>query len=250
MPKVTLNRDMFKALASDTRLDILRVLDGKKMGLNDISKATKLNKATLHEHLTKLHEAGLVNRHERDGHKWVYYDLSWKGESLLHPENTRIVVMFATTFFLLVVGIFQMVLFLKGKIVDLGFNVYEYDSGTMMMSDSTTNTFFEEASRKCGEINLPPSLAKLFCFKTTPTFETKGFPVGPNSNLISTTPDGGDILGVPEGSQLFFDHSEEMVYAISQNPLFLYLGIALISIFVVLLCVTLWRYWENQSQKI
>jgi len=58
MPKVTLDKEMFKALASDTRLDILRVLDGKKLGLKDISNATNLNKATLHEHLTKLHEAG------------------------------------------------------------------------------------------------------------------------------------------------------------------------------------------------
>jgi len=60
MSKVTLDMDTFKALASDTRLDILRVLDGKNMSLKDISNATKLNKATLHEHLTKLHEAGLI----------------------------------------------------------------------------------------------------------------------------------------------------------------------------------------------
>ena len=92
MSKVTLDMSTFKALASDTRLDILRALDGKKMGLKDISQATKLNKATLHEHLTKLNEAGLVKRKEREGHKWVYYKLTWKGECLLHPENTRIVV--------------------------------------------------------------------------------------------------------------------------------------------------------------
>jgi DNA-binding transcriptional ArsR family regulator len=105
MPKVTLDKEMFKALASDTRLDILRTLDGKKLGLKDISNATNLNKATLHEHLTKLHEAGLVKRKEREGHKWVYYKLSWKGASLLHPENTRIVIMFTSTFAILFFGI-------------------------------------------------------------------------------------------------------------------------------------------------
>jgi DNA-binding transcriptional ArsR family regulator len=62
MPKVTLDMAAFKALASDTRLDILKSLDGKKMSLKDISNATKLNKATLHEHLSKLHEAGLVKK--------------------------------------------------------------------------------------------------------------------------------------------------------------------------------------------
>ena len=67
MSKITLDKNAFKALASDTRLGILKTLDGKKMGLMDISKITNLNKATLHEHLTKLHEVGLVKRKERQG---------------------------------------------------------------------------------------------------------------------------------------------------------------------------------------
>jgi DNA-binding transcriptional ArsR family regulator len=119
MTKVTLDMNAFKALASDTRLDILRSLDGKKLSLNDICKTTNLNKATLHEHLAKLHEAGLVKRNEREGHKWVYYKLSWKGECLLHPENTRIVVMFTTTFLILTVGIIQLVSFVKGRLVSI-----------------------------------------------------------------------------------------------------------------------------------
>ena len=69
MPKVTLDMNSFKALASDTRLNILKTLDGKKMSLKDISKATGLNKATLHEHLTKLTEAGIVKRKEREGQR-------------------------------------------------------------------------------------------------------------------------------------------------------------------------------------
>ena len=108
MTKVTLDMNAFKALASDTRLDILKTLDGKRMSLNDISRKTKLNKATLHEHLAKLNEAGLVKKKEREGHKWVYYKLTWKGECLLHPENTRIVVMFSITF----ISVFVAVMFL------------------------------------------------------------------------------------------------------------------------------------------
>jgi DNA-binding transcriptional ArsR family regulator len=105
MAKVTLDRDAFKALASDTRLDILRSLDGKKMTVTELSTITNMNKATLHEHLSKLSAVGLVKRVEREGHKWVYYKLSWKGSSLLHPENNRIVVMFSATFMVLVAGI-------------------------------------------------------------------------------------------------------------------------------------------------
>ena len=120
MSKVTLDMSTFKALASDTRLDILRSLDGKKLGLKEISQATKLNKATLHEHLTKLNEAGLVKRKEREGHKWVYYKLTWKGECLLHPENTKIVVLFSTTFVALAAGIIQMINYVKGTMISAG----------------------------------------------------------------------------------------------------------------------------------
>jgi DNA-binding transcriptional ArsR family regulator len=48
MTKITLDRETFKALASDTRLDILKTLDGRNLGLNEIAKVTNLNKATLH----------------------------------------------------------------------------------------------------------------------------------------------------------------------------------------------------------
>ena len=119
MPKVTLDMHTFKALASDTRLDILRVLDGKKMSLKEIEKATKLNKATLHEHLQKLNEAGLVKRKERDGHKWVYYKLTWKGEGLLHPENTKIVVMFSITFVSLLLAVMLLISFSQPIIVGM-----------------------------------------------------------------------------------------------------------------------------------
>jgi len=134
MPKLTLDMNTFKALASDTRLDILRALDGKKLNLNDICKETKLNKATLHEHLTKLNEAGLIKKNEREGHKWVYYKLTWKGEGLLHPENTRIVVMFSTTFISLLIAVILIVNFLQpipvGIAETMGDTTYLYEIKT------------------------------------------------------------------------------------------------------------------------
>lgn len=134
MTKLTLDMSTFKALASDTRLDILRALDGKKLNLKELGKVTSLNKATLHEHLTKLNEAGLVKKKERDGHKWVYYKLTWKGEGLLHPENTRIVVMFSATFIALAAGILQMFNFLKGQVVARAVNFAGSDS-TVIIPD-------------------------------------------------------------------------------------------------------------------
>lgn len=132
MPKVTLDMSTFKALASDTRLDILRALDGKNMSLNDISRITRLNKATLHEHLAKLNEAGLIKKSEREGHKWVYYRLTWKGEGLLHPENTKIVVMFSTTFISLFIAVVLLVNFAQpvtvGMATTSGDTTYLYEA--------------------------------------------------------------------------------------------------------------------------
>jgi ArsR family transcriptional regulator len=113
MTKVSLDIQSFKALASEKRLDILRALDGKKMNLMDLCCATNLHKMTLHEHLCKLIEAGFINRIEREGHKWVYYKLSWKGESLLHPENTHIILLFSSTFFIFFLGIVALLNFIR-----------------------------------------------------------------------------------------------------------------------------------------
>lgn len=66
MPKITLDLNDFKALASETRLDILRALDGKKMSLNEISAATKLHKMTLHEHLSKLVEDVFIKKRKKE----------------------------------------------------------------------------------------------------------------------------------------------------------------------------------------
>lgn len=116
MTKVTLKMDDFKTLASDSRLEIIKVLDGKKMGLKELSESTGLNKMTLHEHLSKLVESGFVKRIERKGHKWVYYQLSWKGESLIHPDNTKVVLLFSSTIFTLLIGIVGLVNVVKNYI--------------------------------------------------------------------------------------------------------------------------------------
>lgn len=116
MTKVNLDIESFKALASETRLDILRLLDGKKMNLTELCHATKLNKMTLHDHLNKLNQAGFIKRIERDRHKWVYYKLSWKGESLIHPENTNIVILFSFTILILIFGVVSSISFILNQI--------------------------------------------------------------------------------------------------------------------------------------
>lgn len=88
MAKVTLDMETFKALASQTRLDVLRALDERRKTLSELAKELELNKATVHEHLQLLLATGLVRKRDDEGRKWIYYELTWSGERLLHPEDT------------------------------------------------------------------------------------------------------------------------------------------------------------------
>lgn len=87
MAKVTLDMETFKALASETRLSVLRALDTRRKTLSELSRELDLNKATVHEHLQLLSATGLVEKKD-EGRKWIYYELSWRGQRLLHPQET------------------------------------------------------------------------------------------------------------------------------------------------------------------
>jgi DNA-binding transcriptional ArsR family regulator len=253
MTKITLDRETFKALASDTRLDILKTLDGKHMGLNEIAKVTNLNKATLHEHLTKLHEAGLIKRNERDGHKWVYYKLTWKGESLLHPENTKIVVLFATTFVALWVGLLQLIWYIKGTVTDVGYDMYTMGENVVLTSKGFVgsgtvpllgNGMIEDVTFPSGL----PDFFQTFLMRAKLAFY-HGIPLGKDLSVIETNGDVG-ALSAGEGGRFVIDQSQGLIQAVYQNPLFLYGAVGCFVVFSVFLVVALWRLWENRTPKL
>lgn len=253
MTKITLDRETFKALASDTRLDILKALDGKNMGLNEIARVSNLNKATLHEHLTKLHEAGLIKRTEREGHKWVYYKLTWKGESLLHPENAKIVVLFTTTFVALWVGIIQLIWYIKGTVTSIGYDRYVMDNNVILSS----NGLAEKGYMLGGSIGLSDSMAMppglpdffhVFLMRARLAYE-QGIPLGKDIMVVGDSFDS-TLLSPGEGGRFVVDQSEGVIQAVYQNPLFLYIGIGCFVFFTVFLCVSLWRLWENRIPKL
>ncbi len=95
MAKVVLDSDAFKALASDTRLDILKALDVRRLTVTELGRVLDLNKATVFEHLKQLTAADLVKK-EDEGRKWIYYRLTWKGKNILHPENAQIFLLLST----------------------------------------------------------------------------------------------------------------------------------------------------------
>ncbi len=102
-PKITLDQESFKALASDVRVGILKRLDVRRETVTDLSNLIALSKPTLLEHLEKLQTAGLVKRVD-EGRKWIYYELTDKGRKILHPERVAITLALSAAVGLAIVG--------------------------------------------------------------------------------------------------------------------------------------------------
>jgi len=251
MSKVLLDRDSFKALASDTRLDIIRSLDGKKLCLNDICNITKLNKATLHVHLTKLVNAGFIKKKGREGHKWVYYKLTWKGESLLHPENTRIVVLFSATFFSLFCAIIQFVNYTKGTIVGVASNVQGSSTTQIYAAEESGRSIFSQMLffNQVADIPLNNQTLTQLSYELNNNANIRG--------LIGNSFSDSDISwnAIQLTQNMVFDNnavSPEIpaVIATVHDPVIMYIAIACFVAFTIVLSISLWRLWDNKTPKL
>lgn len=80
------------------------------MTVTELSKALNLSKSTVHEHLFKLTKSGLVIKSKRNlPHKWVYYELSKNGRSVLvRSDIKRMVLHLSSTTVAFVVGIYEL----------------------------------------------------------------------------------------------------------------------------------------------
>ena len=106
--RVELDKKSLFALASDTRLEILRSLQPMRRTVSQLSESLNIDKAAVYRHLKKMEEGGLVKRYE--DHGFVYYGLSWKARDLLSPtENTRIVVLLSASWILTIITAFFLV---------------------------------------------------------------------------------------------------------------------------------------------
>ncbi|MBW2985784.1 metalloregulator ArsR/SmtB family transcription factor [Candidatus Woesearchaeota archaeon] len=88
-PKIVLDQETFKALATGTRVKILKTLDKRRHTQSELSAVLGVSVPTIKEHLSALASAGLVKRHE-EGRKWIYYSLTEKSKCVLDPERKRL----------------------------------------------------------------------------------------------------------------------------------------------------------------
>jgi predicted transcriptional regulator len=89
MERIGLDQPTLKALAGETRVKILKLLDTKQMTPSDIAYELKMSLPTVGEHLKALVDAELVEK-EATTRKWKYYSLTQKSRMLLHPNTTTI----------------------------------------------------------------------------------------------------------------------------------------------------------------
>lgn len=103
--RVELDKRALFALASDTRLDILRALQPMRRTVTQLADSLGIDKAAVYRHLKTLEEGGFVKRYE--DHGFVYYGLSWKARDIMSPnENTKIIITLSASWMLIVLVIF------------------------------------------------------------------------------------------------------------------------------------------------
>ncbi|MEK6822535.1 MAG: winged helix-turn-helix domain-containing protein [Nanoarchaeota archaeon] len=98
---IILDKSSFKALAVDTRVDILKTLGQRRHTQSELAADLGLSVPTIKQHLDALEKAGLVLRNE-EGRKWVYYSLTKKGKAIVNPEEKKFWIALAV--FVLTVG--------------------------------------------------------------------------------------------------------------------------------------------------
>jgi len=77
----TLDKSTIDSLSSETRVLILNSLRDRQKTNAELSRELSLTPPTIHHHIERLKEAGLVDSRE-DGRKWVYYHLTPFGAAL------------------------------------------------------------------------------------------------------------------------------------------------------------------------
>lgn len=99
--KVELDRRSLFALASDTRLEMLKALQSNRRTVSQLAELLEIDKAAVHRHLKKLEEGGFVVRAE--DHGFVYYALTWRSRDILNPnDKTKIVILISTSMICLI----------------------------------------------------------------------------------------------------------------------------------------------------
>jgi DNA-binding transcriptional ArsR family regulator len=98
-----LDKKMLKALSTETRQEIIKMLLKRPYTASELSKMLNRHVTTITEHLNILEKSGLISKKDTTN-KWIYYALTEKGEKLFKTSYYSWVVVFAISAVLMFTG--------------------------------------------------------------------------------------------------------------------------------------------------
>lgn len=111
--EIRLSSNEFKALASETRAGIIKLLQERNHTLTEISKKLKLAAPTIKQHMGILEGAELIQELD-EGRKWKYYSLTRKGKNIFAPETPVNILIVLGTSIIALVGMVNSFLMMMG----------------------------------------------------------------------------------------------------------------------------------------
>ncbi|KHO48024.1 MAG: ArsR family transcriptional regulator [archaeon GW2011_AR5] len=106
MPEV-LDKDTIKAISAEARQEILKMLAKRPYTASEIAKATGKHVTTVTEHLNVLEKSSLVRKKDSTN-KWVYYELTSRGEHFFKPQFYSWVIVFSLSVVFVFVGMLRL----------------------------------------------------------------------------------------------------------------------------------------------
>jgi predicted transcriptional regulator len=97
MDEIRIGKEEFKALSSDTRIEIIKLLNERNYTLSEISAKLNMSSPTIKQHLETLVHSDLIEQKD-EGRKWKYYCLTRKGKKMVEPESeTKVMILLGAT---------------------------------------------------------------------------------------------------------------------------------------------------------
>lgn len=148
--QILLDKNSFKALSAETRVNILKELNKRRKTLTELSVSIGLGASTIKEHLQILEEAELIVQVD-EGRKWKYYELTKKGKTVLEPQETRIIItlgigtiaILALALILIQNPIFNQNMNIDNTIVGMGIETSNEDIDYVVMTNNSDGSEFD-----------------------------------------------------------------------------------------------------------
>ncbi len=134
LDEVQLSSNEFKALSSDSRTTILKLLNERNYTLTELASKLDMSSPTVKQHLNILLESDLIELID-EGRKWKYYSLTRKGKKISSPESSSFLIILSFA----VIGLVGLMLFLFGSTLFSPSLNYNLNQGLSAPSDFKSN---------------------------------------------------------------------------------------------------------------